>query len=99
MNIELIGDYVLVEPDTSEDLTPGGIVIPDNAQMKPEKGTVIAIGIGRLLKNGERQAPQAKVGDYVMYGNPLAHPVEVDGRKYIVIHEADMLGIIKGEAK
>ena len=98
MNIELIGDNVLIEELKEEDITKGGIVIPDTVIMKPVKGKVVAVGIGRLLpKTGTRLTPQVKVGDIVLYGKQKISEVEYKGRKYIVIPEEFILGIIKGE--
>ena len=96
--MELIGDNVMIEPVQGDDITPGGIIIPDVAVMKPTRGKVVAVGIGRLLKNGTRLAPQVKVGDTVLYGERKLYPVEVDGRKYIVVPEDCILGILEREA-
>ena len=95
MSITPIHDRILVKPLDPETVTKSGIVIPDNAQEKPSRGTVIRVGRGRALDNGNYLTPEVKENEIVLYGKHAGQPVKVDGADYIVLKEDDILGIIE----
>ena len=89
INIKPIADRVLVEASAAEQKTAGGIIIPDTAKEKPQKGTVIAIG------NGKKDEPMTvKVGDLVLYGKYSGSEITVDGKDYLIMRESDILAVI-----
>ncbi len=93
--IKPLDDRILVQQGKAEETTPGGIVLPDTAKEKPQRGTVKAVGPGRLLDSGERGAMSVKVGDEVYYGKYSGTEVELDGEKYVILKESDVLGIVE----
>lgn len=92
-NIKLrpLDDRVVVEPLAAEEVTAGGIVLPDSAQEKPQRGTVVAIGPGKLLDSGERGALSVAVGDEVIYGKYAGSDFEVEGNEVKILRESDIL--------
>ena len=86
-----LDDRVVVEPLEAEEVTAGGIVLPDAAQEKPQRGKVIATGPGRLLDSGNRGELSVKIGDEVIYGKYGGSEVEVDGEEYKILRESDIL--------
>ena len=86
-----LDDRVVVESSAAEEMTAGGIVLPDAAQEKPQRGTVIATGPGRLLDSGARGELSISVGDEVIYGKYGGSDVEVDGEEYKILRESDIL--------
>ncbi len=91
INLRPLDDRVVVEPMDAEEVTAGGIVLPDSAQEKPQRGTVIAVGPGKLLDSGNRGELSVSVGDEVIYGKYTASEVEVDGREVKILRESDIL--------
>lgn len=91
LNLKPLEDRVVVEPMEAEEVTAGGILLPDSAKEKPQRGTVVAVGAGRLLDNGERAATNVEVGDEVIYGKYSGSDVEVDGDQYKILRESDIL--------
>ena len=90
MIIKPLGDRVLVEPAQAEEVTAGGIIIPDSAKEKPLKGNVIAVG------NGTKDEEMiVKAGDVVLYGTYAGTEIELDGTKYLIMRQSDILGIIE----
>lgn len=87
-----LADRVLVEVDVEESKTAGGILLPDTAQKKSQKGTVIAIGSGKVLDNGERLAFEVAVGDRVLFAKYSGVDIEEDGKKFLLLSERDILG-------
>lgn len=87
-------DRVLVEPCEAEDKTAGGIILPDTAREKPQRGTVIAAGPGKLLDSGKRGEMSVGVGDEVFYGKYAGTEIEFGTDKYVVIRENDILAIV-----
>ncbi len=85
-----LDDRVVVEPKEAEEVTSGGIVLPDSAKEKPQRGTVIAVGPGKLLDSGERGVLSVSVGDEVIYGKYSGSEVEVDGREVKILRETDI---------
>jgi chaperonin GroES len=86
-----LDDRVVVEPVEAEEMTAGGIVLPDTAKEKPQRGTVKAIGPGRLLDSGKRADLSVSVGDVVIYGKYSGSDIEVDGNEVKILRESDIL--------
>jgi chaperonin GroES len=86
-----LDDRVVVEPLEAEEMTAGGIVLPDAAQEKPQRGKVIACGPGKLLDSGSRGELSVKIGDEVIYGKYGGSEVEVNGEEYKILRESDIL--------
>jgi chaperonin GroES len=87
-----LADRVLVEVDVEESKTAGGILLPDTAQKKSQKGTVIAIGSGKVLDNGERLPFEVAVGDRVLFAKYSGVDIEEGGKKFLLLSERDILG-------
>ena len=87
-----LADRVLVEVDVEESKTAGGILLPDTAQKKSQKGTVIAIGSGKVLDNGERLPFEVAVGDRVLFAKYPGVDIEEGGKKFLLLSERDILG-------
>ena len=90
-NLRPLDDRVVVEPLEAEETTAGGIVLPDNAKEKPQRGTVVAVGPGKLLDTGDRGAVSVAVGDEVIYGKYGGSDIEVDGVEVKILRESDIL--------
>lgn len=88
-----IGDKVIVKPKAEEEKTSGGIILPDTAKEKPHEGTVIAIGPGAVLDNGERKTMSVKEGDTVVYSKYGGTEIIVDGEEYIILDEESIYAI------
>ncbi len=88
-----LGDRVLVKPSQEEEKTKGGIVLPDTAREKPQKGEVVAVGPGKLLDDGKRLPPEVKVGDVVIFSKYGGTEIKVDGEEYLILHESDILAV------
>jgi len=91
INLRPLDDRVVVEPMDAEEVTAGGIVLPDTAKEKPQRGTVIAVGPGKLLEGGTRAELSVAVGDEVIYGKYAGSDIEVDGREVKILRESDIL--------
>jgi len=87
-------DRVLVELCEAEETTTGGIILPDTAREKPQRGIVISAGPGKLLDSGERGAMDVKIGDEVFYGRYAGTEIEFDGEKYVVLRESEILAVV-----
>jgi len=92
-SIKPLSDRVLVEPDTAEEKTESGIIIPDSAKEKPQKGTVKAVGSGKV-ENGNKIDLTVKKGDKVLYGKYAGTEITLDGIDYLIMREDDILGIV-----
>ncbi|MDR2907565.1 MAG: co-chaperone GroES [Bacteroidales bacterium] len=89
LNLTPLADRVVIEPAAAEQKTAGGIIIPDTAKEKPQKGTVVAVG------NGKKDEPMTvKVGDAVLYGKYSGTEVNVDGNDYLIMKESDIYAIV-----
>jgi chaperonin GroES len=94
LKIRPLDDRVVVERFEAEERTRGGIVLPDSAREKPQQGKVIATGPGKLLeKTGERGKMSLKVGDVVFYGKYTGTEIELEGDKYVILRESDVLAV------
>lgn len=90
-NIRPLDDRIVVEPLEAEETTSGGIVLPDAAREKPQRGTVVAVGPGKLLDSGERGSVAVVVGDQVIFGKYGGTDIEVDGVEVKILRESDIL--------
>ena len=88
-----LGDRVVVKVLEAEEKTSGGIILPDTAKDKPQEGEIVAVGSGRMLDNGERVAPEVKVGDRVIFSKYGGTEIKVDDKEYLIIRESDLLAI------
>jgi chaperonin GroES len=95
MNIQPLGDRILIKPLEAEEKTKGGIVLPDTAKEKPQEGKVVAVGKGRVLESGKVEPIEVKVGDIVLYGKYSGTEITKDGDEYLFVKEEDILAIIK----
>ena len=96
INLRPLDDRVVVEPLEAEAVTAGGIVLPDSAQEKPQRGKIVAVGAGKLLDSGNRGELSVAVGDEVNFGKYGGSEVEVDGNEYKIMRESDILAKILG---
>ncbi len=94
INLRPLGDRVVVEREESEEVTAGGIVLPDTAKDKPARGRVVSIGDGRLLKDGKRAAFQVKVGDRVIFTSYGGDEFKLGERQLLLMREEDILAIL-----
>jgi len=90
-----LDDRVLVEPLEAEETTAGGIVLPDSAREKPQRGVVISTGPGKLLDSGERGTMDVKVGDQIVYGKYSGTEIDYASDKYVVLRETDILAVVE----
>jgi chaperonin GroES len=91
INLKPLDDRVVVEPMDAEEVTAGGIVLPDTAKEKPQRGTVVATGPGKLLEDGKRGEMSVATGDEVIYGKYAGSDIEIDGREVKILRESDIL--------
>src|SRR5215831_92764 len=91
LRIRPLDDRVVVEPLEAEEKTTGGILLPDSARQKPQRGRVLAVGPGKLNDNGTRSALAVQKGDEVIYGRYSGNDIEVDGREIKIMQEGDIL--------
>jgi chaperonin GroES len=91
LKIRPLDDRVVVEPLEADEKTPGGILLPDTAKQKPQRGRVLAVGPGKLTDKGERAALSVQKGDEVIYGRYAGNDIEMDGRDIKILREGDIL--------
>ncbi|MEX1011946.1 MAG: co-chaperone GroES [Balneolaceae bacterium] len=91
--IKPLSDRVLVRPDPAEEKTESGIIIPDTAKEKPQRGSVVAAGPGKV-ENGTKVEMSVKAGDQILYGKYSGTEITLDGEEYLIMREADILGIV-----
>jgi chaperonin GroES len=98
MNIQPLGDRIIVKPLAAEEKTKGGIILPDSAKEKPQEGEVVAVGKGKALENGNIQALELKKGDRVLYGKYSGSEIKTkDGEDLLIMREEDVLAVITVE--
>ena len=95
MAIKPLGDRIVVKPLEQGEEKVGGIIIPDTAKEKPQEGEVAAVGPGKLLDSGERQAPSVAVGDKVLYGKYSGTEIKSGGEDLLIVREDDILAILE----
>jgi chaperonin GroES len=93
--LQPLGDKVVVEREESEGRTAGGIVLPDTAKDKPSRGTIIAIGTGKLLDDGTRGEMQVKKGDRVLFTSYAPETITIDDDEFLLMSESDILAVIE----
>jgi chaperonin GroES len=95
MALKPLGDRVVVEREEAKETTAGGIVLPDTAKDKPQKGKVVAVGDGRITKDGKRRELQIKVGEHVLFTSYAGEEFKIDGdKKVLLMREEDILAVI-----
>lgn len=94
MKLRPLGDKVVVKRVEAEERTSGGILLPDTAKEKPQRGKVISVGPGKLLDNGQRAAPTVKAGDQVLFTSYAGTEVKVAGDELLVMDESDIMAIL-----
>ncbi len=95
MNLQPLGDRVVLKPGKSEEKTKSGIVIPDTAKEKPQEGKIVAVGSGNRDESGKRIPLEVKKGDKVLYSKYGGTEVKVEGEEYLILRESDILAIVK----
>ncbi len=95
MAVKPLDDRVLVKQSEAEERTAGGIVLPDTAKEKPQRGKVMAVGPGKLLDSGKRGQMGLKKGDDVYYGKYSGTEIKIDGEEYVILRESDVLAVIE----
>ena len=95
MKIRPLQDRIIVKRMAEEEMTKGGIIIPDSAKEKPIEGEVIAVGNGKILDNGQKTKQDVKAGDKVLFSKYAGTEVKIDGEEHLIMREDDILGIIE----
>jgi chaperonin GroES len=93
MNLTPLHDRVIVKPAAAEEVTKGGIIIPDTVKEKPQRGEIVAIGNGKVAEDGKATPLTVKIGDSVLYGKYSGTEVSVDGVDYLIMRESDIFAI------
>jgi chaperonin GroES len=94
INIRPLGDRVVIKPMEAEETTKGGIILPDTAKEKPQKGKVLALGSGRILDNGTRVPLDVREGDTVIFSKYGGTEIKVEGEDYLIVSERDILAVL-----
>lgn len=97
MKITPLHDRIIVEAAKKEEVSSGGIILPDSAQEKPQRGTVLAVGPGKTLDSGKKADTGIKVGEVVLYSKYSGTEVTVGGKDYVILRAEDVLAIVSGE--
>jgi len=95
MKIRPLADKVLVQRLEAENKTSGGIVLPDTAKEKPQRGKIVAVGTGKVLDDGTVKALQVKKGDMVLFTSYAGTDVKIDGKEYLIMDESSILAVIE----
>jgi len=95
MKIRPLADKVLVQRLEAENKTAGGIVLPDSAKEKPQKGKVISVGDGKILDDGTTKALEVKKGDMVLFTSYAGTEIKIDGKEYLIMSESDIMAVIE----
>ena len=95
MNVRPLHDRIIVERIEEDEQRVGGIIIPDTAKEKPQQGKVIAVGKGRIEKEGKVTPLDVKAGDTVLFGKYAGQEIKIDGSDYLIIREEEVLGVIE----
>ena len=96
LKLKPLGGRVIVEPIEQEEMTAGGIILPETAKEKPQEGKILAAGPGERDEDGDRIAMEVKVGDKVLYAKYSGTEVKVDGKKLLILRESDILAVVEG---
>jgi chaperonin GroES len=95
MKFRPLYDRILVERVESEEITKGGIIVPDTAKEKPQQGKVIAVGHGKRLEDGKLIPLEVKAGDTILFGKYSGSEIKVEGNEYLIMKEDDVLGLVE----
>lgn len=95
MKIRPLADKVLVQRLEAESKTAGGIVLPDSAKEKPQRGKIVSVGKGKVLDDGTLQKMQVKKGDVVLFTSYAGTDVKIDGKEYLIMNESDIMAVIE----
>ncbi|HNS23016.1 MAG TPA: co-chaperone GroES [Sedimentisphaerales bacterium] len=95
MELRPLDDRVVIKPSQAQDKTAGGIFLPDTAKEKPMIGKIVWVGPGKVQEDGKRTPVSVKKDDEVVYGKYMGNEIEIDGQKYVIIKEADLLGVLE----
>ena len=95
MKIRPLDDKILVKRLEAESVTAGGIVLPESAKERPQRGTVVSVGAGRLNKDGSRSKPQVKKGDQILFTSYAGTEIKLDGKEYMIMEETDVMAILE----
>ena len=96
MKFRPLGDRVVVRRLAEYQKSPGGIIIPDTAQEKPQEGEIVAVGPGTFDDKGKRIIPEVKPGEFVLFGKWSGNEVKIDGQELLIMKESDLLGVLEG---
>ena len=94
-SLDPLDDRIIIKRLEAEEKTAGGIVLPDAAKEKPQKGEVVAVGPGKLLDSGERAKPEVKPGDRILFGKYTGTEVKVEGEELLIMRESDVLAVVE----
>jgi len=94
LNLRPLGDRVVVEPSEGEEVTSGGILLPETAKEKPQQGTIVAIGSGRRDENGKLIEMDVKINDKVLYAKYAGTEIKVNNKKVLILKETDILAVV-----
>lgn len=92
--IRPLGDRVVIKPADKDQVSAAGVILPDTAKEKPQKGTIVAVGPGKTLDNGQRQAPEVSAGQTVLYAKYAGTEVKLEGEDCLILSEKDILAIV-----
>jgi len=97
MNVRPLHDRLFVTRIDDGEQTVGGIIVPDSAKEKPQRGTVVSVGLGKVKEDGTRQTPDVKAGDTILFGKYSGQEIKVDGQEYLIMREEDVLAIVSSK--
>ena len=92
--IRPLSDRVVIKPANKDEISAAGVILPDTAKEKPQKGTIVAVGPGKILDNGQRQVPEVSEAQTVLYAKYAGTEVKIDGEEYLILSEKDILAIL-----
>lgn len=95
IKIQPLGDRVLVKPVEKEEVHKSGIIIPDTAKEKPQEGEIVAAGPGKMGEDGKRLSMDVKTGDRILYGKYSGTEIKIEDAEYLIMHQDDILGVLK----
>jgi chaperonin GroES len=97
MKVRPLHDRLVIQRIDEGEQTVGGIIVPDSAKEKPQRGKVFAIGQGKVKEDGTRQPPDVKAGDTILFGKYSGQEIKIDGEEYLIMREDDVLAILDGQ--
>lgn len=95
MKLRPLDDRVVIKPSEAQGKTAGGIFLPDTAKEKPQIGKIVWVGPGKVQDDGKRAAMSVKKNDEVIYGKYMGNEIEIEGEKYVIVRESDLLGVVE----